>query len=370
MSAAIDPFFLDTLVKVLFVIYFALLIVIVGKNVLRFKRNAGKWTDENVHSGIAMMLAFACIALFLVVKIDFTNLPETRPWFIIVPITLIVVPPGLLFASIITTAIQKKRGIPKVRRFGTEVALMEGVSEKTLQQLNFSRKIFHGIIFAAIVTVIFIVAPYATDYGYQHFWGNWTGMGLLTWWTNNPPFSVAQGIIIVIFYGFAWGTMATENTRISDTYQFPFLKSIQTKLRAKEMDTYASYVYFFVGFLFAALFLPPTLLLGTFALFTFGDTMASSVGIRYGKHKIPINAPKSWEGVFGGFVASFLAGILFVGFVWSLAGALLFVLIDVFTPKPFRVSDNILIPLAVPFLYWGLAVLGIPATCYFLPLLT
>jgi len=136
------------------------------------------------------------------------------------------------------------------------------------------------------------------------------------------------------------------------------------------MDTYASYVYFFVGFLFAALFLPPTLLLGTFALFTFGDTMASSVGIRYGKHKIPINAPKSWEGVFGGFVASFLAGILFVGFVWSLAGALLFVLIDVFTPKPFRVSDNILIPLAVPFLYWGLAVLGIPATCYFLPLLT
>jgi len=365
----IDPIFLDTLVKVLLVTYYVVIIIAVGRNVKKFKQNAGTWRDENVVSSIAMIIALGFCAWFFVAKLDLTNLPETRQWFIMIPLVLMVVPPGLLLVSGVTTAIQKARKISKVHRYGTEQAEAAEGAGAAQKQLNFSRKIFHGIIFASIVAVLFVAAPFASYYGSTYFWGDSTGAALQDYLSGTHPYSVAQGIIIVIFFGFSWGTLATDSTRISDTLQFPFQKSIQLRLRVKELDSYASYVYFFVGFLFAALFLPPMLLLGCFALFTFGDTIASSVGMRYGKHKIPFNMPKSWEGTLGGFVASFLAGILFVGLMWGLAGAVLFVIIDILTPKLVPISDNILVPMAIPALYWALVLAGIPATCYLLPLL-
>lgn len=366
-AMAIDPVLLDAVVKILLVIFYANLIAVVGWNALKFKRTVGTWRDQNAQSTAALMPVFACIAVFMITKVDFTNLPDTRPWFIIIPILLVVIPPGLLSIALTTTVIQKKRGILKVRRYGTEVALQPDVTEKVRRHLNFNRKIFHGVIFVAMGAVIFIVAPFAMDYGLLNFWGDWTGTSLRDWWSRAHPYSVAQGIIIVIFFVFSWFTMGMESARISDKLQFPFLKGIQTRLRASEMDTYASYAYFFSGFLFTSLFLSPTLMLGALALFTFGDSAASAVGIRVGRHKVSFNIPKTWEGTFGGCVASFLAGIPFVGVIWSLAGGILFVIIDLLTPRILCISDNLLIPVAVPLLYWFLALLGIPATCIFLP---
>ncbi len=363
---AIDPIFLNALVKILILVYYAIIAIVIWQDIRKFKQDAGTWHDEGVETNIVMVLAIAFIAIFFVLKLDFTNLAETSPAFILIPIILMGTPPVLLFIIAGTSIYHKFKGNSKQASNLAEIVQKRELDKSGKKKLNFYRKFFHVTIFLGIIGVLAIMAPYQSRYGYDftYFWGDTTGLVLQNYLDQSHPYGVVQGIIIIIFYVLSWLFLVTDAIRLSPRFYFPFGKILENTLRASEINAYASYVHFSTGFLFASLFLPPTLLLGAFALFTFGDSMAASIGIRIGKHKIKINPKKSWEGTIAGFLASFLIAVPFVGWVWGLCGAVLFVIIDVFTPTPITVSDNILIPMVITGLYWLLAFVGIQATCY------
>ena len=179
---------------------------------------------------------------------------------------------------------------------------------------------------------------------------------------NNPDatFTIGQMFIFGVFYGTTCVTLMFEATRLSDHVQFPLVAQVQRTLRKKELNTFASHTHIAVGYLLASLVMPPNCLFAALCLFSLGDTFAALVGINWGKHKIG-KLEKSWEGTIAGFLISLFSGYLFVGWIWSLAGALVFVLIDLITPKLLKISDNLLIPLVMVVVYYGLKVANIPA---------
>ncbi len=366
---AVDSIFVDALVKVLVLAYYAIIGIFICVDIWKFKRDERSWWSEKVASNLVLLMSLGFIAIFFVLKLDFTNLEETRPAFILIPIILMIWPPVLLLITVGTSINHKMKGNSK-----NPSTLKERIQKREMDQsgkkwLNFYRKFFHVAVFLAIIGALAIISPFAGEYPTPtEFWGDSTGMVLQNYLDKSHPYGVAQGIIILIFYMMSWLFLVTDTMRLSSVFYFPMGKILENTLRESEVNAYASYVHFSVGFLYASLLSPPTLLLGIFALFTFGDTMAATIGIRIGKHKIKVNPKKSWEGTIAGFLASFLIAVPFVGWEWGFAGALLFVLIDVITPTPIPISDNILVPIAIPILYWGLAWMGIPATCYILAL--
>ncbi len=118
------------------------------------------------------------------------------------------------------------------------------------------------------------------------------------------------------------------------------------------------------------LFGPFTVFVTVALVESLADALASIIGKRFGKHKIPACPRKSWEGLFGGALTAFAMTIL--GFVlvpwWSVVSwpqvlmlatgnALVFAAIDVFSK---RIMDNILNPLLVgAFMILFLTLLGV-----------
>ncbi len=360
----VEPIF-DTFVKTIVFAYYVIIALVIWKDIRKFRRDAGTWHDESVETNIVMLLAIAFIAIFFATKLD---LEGGTPAFVIIPIILLGTPPALLLIIAGTSIYHKIKGNSKQDIKLAEVVQKREVDKKGKKKLNFFRKFFHAAIFLGIVAALTIIAPFQSKNGYpfDYFWGDTSGLILREYLILDHPYGIAQGIIIIIFYVMSWLFLVTETIRLSPRFYFPFGKILENTLRSSELNAYASYVHFSTGFLFAALFLPPSLLLGAFALFTFGDSMAASIGIRIGKHKIKVNPKKSWEGTIAGFLASFFIAVPFVGWIWGLCAGILFAIIDVFTPTPITVSDNILIPMVMTGLYWLLAIIGIPATCYIL----
>ena len=365
---SLDPILLTIWVKILIITYYTIITFVILKDILKFKKNAGTWYNESVETNIVMIITIAFITVFFVMKLDFSNLEEASPAFILIPIILMATPPFLWLLIAITSLYHKLQRNHKDFTRLSEVVEKRELDQKGKKKLNFYRKFFHAAIFIGILWALAIIAPYQrkNEYEYTYFWGDFTGLVLRNYLEMSHPYSVAQGIIIIIFYIMSWLFLVTETVRLSPRFHFPLGKILENTLRASELNAYASYVHFSTGFLFASLFLPPSLLLGCFSLFTFGDSMAASVGIRKGKHKIRVNPKKSWEGTITGFLASFLIAVPFVGLAWSLGGAIIFIIIDIFTPTPLPISDNILVPILIPVLYWAFAMANIPATCYIL----
>jgi len=106
--------------------------------------------------------------------------------------------------------------------------------------------------------------------------------------------------------------------------------------------------------------LPPTLFLATLCLITFADPMASTIGIRFGKHRYSWNR-KSIEGTIAGFLSALISMVFFVGWIYAFVGALCFLVLDLFTPEPIKMSDNLGMPIMTTIVFTILSVIGIPA---------
>lgn len=322
---------------------------------------------EDFQSLVAIVVTMAFILVYFLVKLDFSGRTgeATSETIILVPIFIVGTPLVLVLLYLVSNLVQAViRKKPKKRRWGTEMAEYPDPEGKIKRRLDLQRKATHILMFVSMFIILAIVKPYASLYEDDAvFFGDRSGLSMLQTIRSDIPFSVTQGILILFFYVLSMVFLFIENTRIA-TWKythFPLHQTIQRTLRKKELDSIASYTHFSVGFLFASIFLMPTLLMGAFALFSIGDTMAATIGINFGKHKIGVNPEKSWEGTLGGFAFSFAAAVWFVGPVWALASALLFVAIDVFSPTPIKVADNILIPVSVAGLYWAFSLAGIPA---------
>ncbi|MGV9171317.1 MAG: diacylglycerol/polyprenol kinase family protein [Promethearchaeia archaeon] len=158
-------------------------------------------------------------------------------------------------------------------------------------------------------------------------------------------------LFFTFFYSFCLLLLINEITRKTKCFRFPFNLLPELVMSEEEIESYGTYLYFAIGQMFAAFICPPMVYFAILGMSGIGDLMTSQIGIRFGKKNIFWNKKKTWEGTIAGTITSFLVCYMFVGWLWSLIFALAFMCIDLFTNKPLKVSDNLLIPIGCSILF-------------------
>ena len=165
--------------------------------------------------------------------------------------------------------------------------------------------------------------------------------------------------LIMVLYCFAIITLFMEFTRKSKNFSFPLNFISLRLLKKEEKESYGTFLYFFIGHLFAATFLPPLPFFAIISMSSIGDLVASQVGMRTKHYPIKWNKNKCWEGTISSTIVSFFLSYFFLGFIWAFLFAILFLIIDIVIKKPLNASDNLLIPICSTLLFLFLRFSGL-----------
>ncbi|MHA1270602.1 MAG: diacylglycerol/polyprenol kinase family protein [Candidatus Helarchaeota archaeon] len=247
--------------------------------------------------------------------------------------------------------------------------------------LEISRKLFHICIIAVLIGYLML--------------GELIGMGIfnstVNLYSNLPPvsyipydqidfqdlltnhyFSFVLNRWLVVFISMVIGILLllSEFLRYFNFRYYP-IKTIDGVYREKEKNAMGPHVYLVMGICFVALVLPPPIAMSAIAISGLADAVATIVGITIGKKKVHKGSSKTWAGCIAGFISALFFGMFsyFIllnkytipglletyypgfkqfniaqGIISSIVGALVFFLIDYFSP-PMHFSDNILNPL-------------------------
>ncbi len=318
-----------------------------------------------------IILIFLMIVVHKKVGFEMEGTEEDYP-----AIIMAAVPLGVLALIIIWNIFMYARGKEKKRRWGLKSERNE-LSKKDLKKIDLQRKLHHFIAMLLIFLILIIgdrvLKANAEDELYaefiESFWGSINGLNFIDRILvreDNVP--MAKSIILLWMYGETLVLVIFEITRLSNSVHFPFHKQVQATMRYKEIDTFAALSHYALGYLFAAICLPPILFIASMCLITFADPVASTVGINFGTKIFPERFSwngKSWEGLIGGTIVAFFTMFWFVGWIYALVGALTFGIIDLITPKPVKLSDNMFMPVLVTFAFMILSAAGIPCVNYF-----
>lgn len=139
----------------------------------------------------------------------------------------------------------------------------------------------------------------------------------------------------------------------------------RSMLRNKEKNAAGPQIYIITGFIFSYMLFMVNLL-HIFAVFSgiliacLSDAAAALIGRKYGKHKVKVRSKdlKSVEGFLAGMVVAYLIGLILVGPIYAIVGAVIFFITDYF---PIFTADNLLNPIFIPIGIQLLAmILGLP----------
>ena len=158
-------------------------------------------------------------------------------------------------------------------------------------------------------------------------------------------------VIFFVFYILCLVMIANEFTRKSKHLAFPLNSLPNLIISEQEKRSYGTYLYFCIGNMFAAFICPPMVFFAILGMSAIGDLMTSQIGIRYGKHHISWNRDKTWEGSLAGVLTSFVICFIFIGPLYSLILTGAFLIIDIITNKPLKITDNLLIPIGTSVIF-------------------
>lgn len=158
-------------------------------------------------------------------------------------------------------------------------------------------------------------------------------------------------ILFFFFYTICILSVINELCRKSEKLHFPLSTFSTLHLKEEEINGYGSYVYFSIGQMWSSFACPPLFFLSILSIGAIGDLMASQIGIRFGKHSLYWNKKKTWEGTIAGSLTSFLFCFFLIGLFWALLFCIIFLIIDVITSRPLKMSDNLLIPMSCSVIY-------------------
>ncbi|MFX0153779.1 MAG: hypothetical protein ACFE9Q_04555 [Candidatus Hodarchaeota archaeon] len=126
----------------------------------------------------------------------------------------------------------------------------------------------------------------------------------------------------------------------------------RSMLRNKEINAMGPQIYIITGFIFSYMlymvgFLDILSFFAGVLIACLSDAAAALIGRRYGKHKVKVRSrdTKSVEGFLAGTILAYLIGLLLVGPIYAIIGAVIFFLTDYF---PVYTADNILNPIFIP----------------------
>ena len=350
-------------------------IVIIIRNYRLKKDPENKKIIENP---INLLLILACFIFLLIIsqiKLNF-NFDGTIRQNINFTVISIFIAIGITF---LVSQILKRMGkIPENMANLVSISEDQKNSEENNQKLDRDRKSNHllafGVALAAIligivtvyILLFFTDSPY---YGYfiekaVNFWDREDGTSFLQNTFNVDIFSTSRTILSITYGGFAMLLTTIEYSRLSRNIYFPFQNVVQNQLRYEEKDAIGSYVYMIVALAVCSVLLSTSFFLSVVSVVSFGDSAASLVGMRFGKRKYKHNN-KTLEGTIAGGIVSLIFVFLFSGIYYAIAATIIFVIIDLITPKPFKLNDNILLPLILTGVIILLFVLGVPANSLF-----
>jgi len=126
----------------------------------------------------------------------------------------------------------------------------------------------------------------------------------------------------------------------------------RSMLRHKEINATGPQIYIITGFVFSYMLYLAGLIeiLPFFAgilIACLSDAAAALIGRKYGKHKVKLRSKdvKSVEGFLAGVIVAYIIGLIVVGPLYAVIGAIIFFLTDYF---PVYTADNILNPIFIP----------------------
>jgi dolichol kinase len=115
----------------------------------------------------------------------------------------------------------------------------------------------------------------------------------------------------------------------------------ETYERSKELPFHGAITFYFGSFLATILF-NSYIAIASIAVLALADSLSTLVGYYLGKHKLPINKKKSWEGSITFFAAAFTVLYFFANPV----KALLIAVIVTFVEMLPKIDDNLTVPLS------------------------
>ena len=100
---------------------------------------------------------------------------------------------------------------------------------------------------------------------------------------------------------------------------------------------------FFIGCFLATVLFEPVIAIASISVLSLADAMSTLIGSYYGKHKLPINKKKTFEGS----TAFFITAIFVLLFFMNPYKALIIAIIATFVEMLPKIDDNLTIPLVV-----------------------
>ncbi|UCC18893.1 MAG: hypothetical protein JSV62_12400 [Promethearchaeota archaeon] len=280
-------------------------------------------------------------------------------WLMILGIPLIFIGLLVLISTIITYAIKKgyKKDFTKIRK-----KLKEKFDNLSKIKKDTYRKVNHVLIFIGLLILWYVSLSIVKFYAgsIAGMIPEDTNMLLLYLRILNEPNSIINVlfslgwfyyILFFFFYFLCLFMLANEFTRKSQHLTFPFNIFPQLYLSNEEEENYGTYLYFNIGHMFAAFVCPPMVFFTILGISSISDLVTSQIGIRFGTSKILWNKKKTWEGSLAGMIITFIICFFFIGIYWGVFFSILFLSFDIFTDKPFKLSDNLLIPIGCSLTY-------------------
>jgi len=115
--------------------------------------------------------------------------------------------------------------------------------------------------------------------------------------------------------------------------------------REREAFPLKGAIFFYTGVFFAVVAFPEVNAAAAIAVLAIGDSISTMVGLKYGKHKLPINRKKSWEGSLAFLYSSYAVLLLFAGPITALITAAIATIVEMLP----ELDDNLTIPIIVGF---------------------
>jgi len=212
------------------------------------------------------------------------------------------------------------------------------------------------IVSDSVIELIHDIGP-----AYELLWGDTS-----LFYYNPGDFQAVIGLTMMALIGALMFALISDLIRIiwgPEYSVFNFLT--KSMLRKKERNAAGPQIYIITGFIFSYMLYMANILhiLAVFSgilIACLSDAAAALIGRRYGKHKIQVRSKdtKSIEGFLAGTILAYIIGLIIVGPIYAIIGAVIFFITDYF---PIYTADNLLNPIFIPIgIQILITILGIP----------
>lgn len=169
----------------------------------------------------------------------------------------------------------------------------------------------------------------------------------LVWWGKWAGVAVTAAVLAFFVAWAVW----RHGRRRPATGLDRFIENFATSHERAGERPLMGAVTFYVGAAAAAILFDVPVAAAAIAVLALADAASTAIGYHLGRHKLPVNPAKSWEGSATFWISAFAILLLFVSPLRALLTALIAMTVEALP----RIDDNISIPITVGGLLTALA---------------